>query len=63
MWTPLSRRVAGWPAGGRPVAARSAPAAGVRVLQPRASLPEADLDFGIVDQLLRPAGRQRHGPV
>ena len=30
--------------------------AGLRVLQARASLPEADLDFGIVDQLLRPAG-------
>jgi ATP/maltotriose-dependent transcriptional regulator MalT len=26
------------------------------VLQARASLPEADLDFGIVDQLLRPTG-------
>jgi antitoxin (DNA-binding transcriptional repressor) of toxin-antitoxin stability system len=33
-----------------------AEAAGLRVLQARASLPEADLDFGIVDQLLRPAG-------
>ena len=33
-----------------------AEAAGVRVLQARASLPEADLDFGIVDQLLRPTG-------
>ena len=33
-----------------------AESAGLRVLQARASLPEADLDFGIVDQLLRPAG-------
>src|SRR5215470_16352434 len=33
-----------------------AQAAGLRVLQARASLPEADLDFGIVDQLLRPTG-------
>ena len=33
-----------------------AEAAGLRVLQARASLPEADLDFGIVDQLLRPTG-------
>jgi MoxR-like ATPase len=32
-----------------------AEASGLRVLQARASLPEADLDFGIVDQLLRPA--------
>jgi predicted ATPase len=31
-------------------------AAGLRVLQARASLPEADLDFGIVDQLFRTAG-------
>jgi MoxR-like ATPase len=31
-------------------------APGVRVLQARASLAEADLDFGIVDQLLRAAG-------
>ena len=33
-----------------------AEAAGLRVLQARASLREADLDFGIADQLLRPAG-------
>ena len=33
-----------------------AEASGLRVLQARASLPEADLDFGIVDQLLRPTG-------
>ena len=31
-------------------------AAGLRVLQARASLTEADLDFGIVDQLFRTAG-------